>query len=104
MQMRLFADGLSTDEMMGNHLRLYFSVLAHTLIEALRCLGLKGTIRAEAQVDKIRLKLFKISAIVRISARPVPLPPILERPVHPRLPRPTLLNSAHPTKKPYFHQ
>jgi len=68
-QMCLFADRLSTDEMKGNQLRLYFSALAYTLVEALRRLGLKGTEWAEAQVDTIRLKLFKIGAIVRISVR-----------------------------------
>ena len=70
-QMCLFADRLSTDEMKGNQLRLYFSALAYTLIEALRRLGLKGTEWAQAQVDTIRLKLFKIGALVRISARRV---------------------------------
>jgi hypothetical protein len=68
-QMCLFADRLSTDEMKGNQLRLYFSALAYTLMEALRRLGLKGTEWAQAQVDTIRLKLLKIGAIVRISAR-----------------------------------
>ena len=68
-QMCLFADRLSTDEMKGNQLRLYFSALAYTLVEALRRLGLKGTEWAEAQVDTIRLKLFKIGSIVRISVR-----------------------------------
>lgn len=70
-QMYLFADRLSTDEMRGNQLRLYFSALAYTLVEALRRLALKGTEWAEAQVDTIRLKLFKIGAIVRISVRRV---------------------------------
>jgi hypothetical protein len=68
-QMCLFADRLSTDEMQGNQLRLYFSALAYTLVEALRRLALKGTQWAEAQVDTIRSKLFKIGAIVRISVR-----------------------------------
>ena len=68
-QMCLFADRLSTDEVQGNQLRLYFSALAYTLVEALRRLALKGTEWAEAQVDTIRLKLFKIGAIVRISVR-----------------------------------
>jgi hypothetical protein len=68
-QMCLFADRLSTDEMRGNQLRLYFSALAYTLVEALRRLALNGTEWAQAQVDTIRLKLFKIGAIVRISAR-----------------------------------
>jgi len=70
-QMCLFADRLSTDEMKGNQLRLYFSALAYTMVEALRRLGLKGTEWAEAQVDTIRLKLLKIGAIVRISVRRV---------------------------------
>jgi hypothetical protein len=68
-QMCLFADRLSTDEMKGNQLRLYFSALAYTLMEALRRLGLKGTEWAQTQVDTIRLKLFKIGAIVKISVR-----------------------------------
>ena len=70
-QMCLFADRLSTDEMKGNQLRLYFSALAYTLMEALRRLGLKGTEWAQAQVNTIRLKLLKIGAIVRISVRRV---------------------------------
>ncbi len=70
-QMCLFADRLSTDEMKGNQLRLYFSALAYTLVEALRRLALKGTAWAQAQVDTIRLKLLKIGAVVRISVRRV---------------------------------
>ena len=72
-QMCLFADRLSTEQMKGNQLRLYFSALAYTLMEALRRLGLKGTEWAQAQVDTIRLKLFKIGAIVRISIRRIVL-------------------------------
>jgi hypothetical protein len=81
-QMCLFADRLSTDLMKGNQLRLYFSALAYTLMEALRRLGLQGTEWAQAQVDTIRLKLFKIGAIVRISVRRITLQ----------------LNSAYPWK------
>jgi hypothetical protein len=72
-QMCLFADRLSTDEIKGNQLRLYFSALAYTLVEALRRIALKGTEWAQAQVDTIRLKLFKIGALVRISARRIVL-------------------------------
>jgi hypothetical protein len=68
-QMCLFADRLCTGEMKANQLRLYFSALAYTLMEALRRLALKGTEWAQAQVDTIRLKLFKIGAMVRISVR-----------------------------------
>ena len=70
-QMCLFAYRLSTEEMRGNQLRMYLSALAYTLVEALRRLALKGTEWAEAQVDATRLKLFKIGALVRISARRV---------------------------------
>jgi hypothetical protein len=70
-QMSLFAYRLSTEEMKGNQLRLYLSALAYTLVEALRRLALKGTEWAQAQVDTIRLKLFKIGAVVKISARRV---------------------------------
>ena len=70
-QMHLFAYRLSTEEMKGNQLRLYLSALAYTLVEALRRLALKGTEWAQAQVDTIRGKLFKIGARVRISARRV---------------------------------
>ena len=72
-QMCLFADRLSTDEMKGNQLRLYFSALAYTLVEALRRLALKGTEWAQSQVDTIRLKLFKIGALVRINTRRIVL-------------------------------
>jgi hypothetical protein len=72
-QMCLFADRLSIDEMPGNQLRLYFSALAYSLLEALRRLALKGTEWAEAQASTIRLKLFKIGALVHISVRRVVL-------------------------------
>ena len=86
-QMCLFADRLSTDEMKGNQLRLYFSALAYTLMEALRRLGLKGTEWAQAQVNTIRLKLLKIGAIVRISVRRILLQ----------------LSTAYPWKQIYAH-
>jgi hypothetical protein len=72
-QLCLFADRLSTDEMKANQLRLYFSALAYTLVEALRRLALKGTEWAQARVDTIRLRLFKIGARLRISVRRVVL-------------------------------
>ncbi|HLV94161.1 MAG TPA: IS1380 family transposase [Candidatus Acidoferrales bacterium] len=68
-QLSLFSDRLSTETLRANQLRLYFSSLAYVLLEALRRLGLTGTEWAEAQVDTIRLKLLKIAAQVRISAR-----------------------------------
>jgi len=72
-QMCLFAYRLSTEEMRANQLRLYFSALAYTLMEALRRLALKGTEWAEAQVDTIRLKLLKIGAKIKLSVRRIVL-------------------------------
>jgi len=68
-QLSLFADRLSTETLRANQLRLHFSSLAYVLVEALRRLGLAGTEWAEAQADTIRLKLLKIAAQVRITAR-----------------------------------
>ena len=68
-QFRLFSDRLSTETMRANQLRVYFSAMAYTLLEALRRLGLAGTEWAQAQVDTLRLRLLKIAAEVRLSAR-----------------------------------
>jgi len=68
-QLSLFSDRLSTETLRANQLRLYFSSLAYVLLEALRRLGLANTEWAEAQADTIRLKLLKIAAEVRITAR-----------------------------------
>jgi hypothetical protein len=70
-QLSLFADRMSTESLRANQLRLYFSSLAYVLIHALRRLGLAGTEWAQAQVQTIRLRLLKIAAEVRISARRV---------------------------------
>jgi hypothetical protein len=68
-QLSLFADRMSTETLRANQLRLYFSSLAYALVEALRRLGLAGTEWAQAQTDTIRLKLLKIAAQVRVTAR-----------------------------------
>ena len=68
-QLSLFSDRLSTETLRANQLRLYFSALAYVLVHALRRLALAGTEWAEAQVDTIRLKLLKIAAQVRVTAR-----------------------------------
>ena len=61
--------------MNGNQLRLYFSAMAYTLMKALRRLALNRTDWAQVQVDTIRLKLFKIGAIMKISVRRILLQP-----------------------------
>ena len=68
-QLSLFSDRLSTETMRANQLRLYFSTLAYVLVHTLRRIGLRGTEWAQAQIETIRLKLLKIAAQVRITAR-----------------------------------
>jgi len=68
-QLSLFADRMSTETLRANQLRLYFSSLAYVLVHALRRLALAGTEWAQAQVSTIRLRLLKIAAEVRLSAR-----------------------------------
>jgi hypothetical protein len=68
-QLSLFSDRLSTETMRANQLRLYFSSLAYVLVQALRRLALTGTEWATAQVETIRLRLLKIAAEVRLTAR-----------------------------------
>ena len=68
-QLSLFADRMSTETLRANQLRLYFSAFAYVLLHALRRLALAGTEGARAQVATIRLRLLKIAAEVRLSAR-----------------------------------
>jgi hypothetical protein len=68
-QLSLFSDRLSTETLRANQLRLYLSSLAYVLVHALRRLGLRGTEWATAQVETIRLRLLKIAAEVRLTAR-----------------------------------
>ncbi len=70
-QMCLFADRTSAATMRANELRLWFSSVAYTLLNALRRLGLKDTSMARARCDTIRLKLLRIGAQVCITFRKV---------------------------------
>jgi hypothetical protein len=70
-QLDLFADRTSTSLMRSNQIRLYFSSIAYCLLQALRELGLKGTKMARAQCSTIRVRLLKIGARVRVTARKV---------------------------------
>jgi hypothetical protein len=67
----LFSDRTSAATMRANQLRLWFSSVAYLLMSALRRLGLKDTDLAKAQCDTIRLKLFKIGARIRVTARKI---------------------------------
>jgi hypothetical protein len=68
-QLSLFADRLSTETMRANQLRLYLSSLAYVLVSALRRLALEPAEWGQAQVDTIRLRLLKVAARVRVTAR-----------------------------------
>lgn len=70
-QLMLFADRTSTAFLRSNQIRLYFSSVAYLLMAALRRLGLKGTELASAQCATLRLKLLKIGALIRVTARKV---------------------------------
>jgi hypothetical protein len=70
-QLCLFADRTSAATMRANQLRLWFSSVAYTLMNALRRLGLKETRLARARCDTIRLKLLKIGAQIKVTVRKV---------------------------------
>ncbi len=68
-QLDLFADRTSAKTMRANQLRLWFTSMAYVLMEALRRIGLAGTLFANATCGTIRLKLLKIGALVKLSVR-----------------------------------
>jgi len=70
-QMDLFADRTSCMNWLPNQLRMLLSGLAYTLIEAIRRLALKNTEFFSASCGSIRLKLFKIGAVVLKNTRRV---------------------------------
>lgn len=70
-QLTLFAARVSAATLRANQLRLYFSAAAYLLVHGVRRLGLKGTQLARAQVATIRLRLRKIGAQIRVTARTV---------------------------------
>jgi hypothetical protein len=68
-QLDLFADRTSAKTMRANQLRLWFAAMAYVLVCALRRIALRHTQFAEATSGTIRLKLFKIGALMRVSVR-----------------------------------
>ncbi len=85
-QLDLFADRTSCTNWVPNQLRMLLSGLAYTLIEAIRRLALKNTDLFKASCGTIRLKLFKIGAIVLKNTRRVQM----------------LLSSAYPYQKVFY--
>jgi len=70
-QMDLFADRTSTHWMKSNQLRLWFSVLAHIIMNRLKACVLKGTELEKATIGQVRLKLFKMAVRIKVSVRRV---------------------------------
>jgi DDE family transposase len=68
-QLDLFADRTSAATMRANQLRLWFAAMAYVLVCALRRIALRHTQFAQATCGTIRLRLFKIGALVRVSVR-----------------------------------
>lgn len=68
-QFELFADRMSSHTMPANQLRLWFSAMAYVLVDTVRRVALQHTQFADAAAATIRLKLLKIGAQVRKSAR-----------------------------------
>lgn len=63
-QLDLFADRTSCHNWWPNQFRLLLSSLAYTMIEYLRESALQDTMVANSHADTIRLKLFKIGAVI----------------------------------------
>ncbi|WP_410525826.1 transposase [Rickettsia endosymbiont of Oedothorax gibbosus] len=70
-QLELFADRTSCHKWWANQLRLILSSLAYTLVEYIRDKFLQGTELAKALVGTVRLKLFKIGAVIIRNTRSI---------------------------------
>jgi hypothetical protein len=65
----VFSDRTSCHKWWPNQLRLIFSSMAYILMESMRRIALKETELAKAQCETIRLKLYKIGAIILRNTR-----------------------------------
>jgi len=70
-QLDLFSDRTSCHHWWANQFRLLLSSIAYVLVERMRALALRRTELAKAQCGTIRLKLFKIGAVVTRNTRRV---------------------------------
>jgi hypothetical protein len=70
-QLSLFAGRVSAETLRANQLRVCFAAMAYVLMHGLRRLGLKGTELERAQAMTIRVRLLKIGAQIRVTARKV---------------------------------
>jgi hypothetical protein len=85
-QLDLFSDRTSCMNWVPNQLRMLLSGLAYTLIEAIRRLALENTELERASCGTIRLKLFKIGAVILKNTRRIQL----------------LLSSAYPYQNVFY--
>ena len=72
-QLDLFSDRTSCTKWWANQFRLLLSSLAYVLVESIRRVGLKNTELAKATCGTIRLKLFKIGAVLLRNTRRIRL-------------------------------
>jgi DDE family transposase len=72
-QLDMFADRTSCQLWWPNQFRLLLSTLAYTLVHAIRRIALKNTELAHATCATIRLKLFKIGAVIIRNTRRIRL-------------------------------
>jgi hypothetical protein len=70
-QLGLFADRTSCHSFVANQFRVLLAAFAYVLIEHIRRTALVGTELATAQVSTIRLRLFRVAALVTVSVRRV---------------------------------
>jgi hypothetical protein len=70
-QLGLFADRTSCQSFLANQFRVLLAAFAYVLIEHIRRTALVGTELATAQVSTIRLRLFRVAALVTVSVRRV---------------------------------
>jgi len=70
-QLDLFGTRTSCTPLRANQLRVWFSAVAYTLMVEFRRIALAGTKLNRAQAKTIRVRLLKVAARVRVSARRV---------------------------------
>ena len=70
-QLDLFGTRTSSHRFRANHVRVWQAFAAHLLVVLIREHALKGTALESAQANTLRLKLFKIGALVTASVRRV---------------------------------
>lgn len=86
-QLDLFADRTSCHDWWPNQFRLLLSSCAYVLVSGIRQLGLENTELEKAQCGIIRLKLFKIGAVIIRNTRRIRF----------------LLSSAYPYQSLFFN-